>query len=100
MALVPALLLIAIVYLRWRGRVWWCGCGQWYPISLQVNSQHNSQHLFDAYTLSHVLHGVLFFGLLWLFRRKLSLGARAAIAAGQKKTTPPSSSPRTRKSSK
>src|SRR5262249_54327049 len=33
------------------------------------------------YSLSHVLHGILFFGLLWLFRRRLSLNVRAAIAA-------------------
>ena len=81
-AFVLALLLIAVVYLRWQGRVWWCQCGEWYPISFHVNSQHNSQHLFDAYTLSHILHGILFFGLLWLFRGRLSLGIRAATAAG------------------
>jgi hypothetical protein len=42
---------------------------------------HNSQHLCDAYSLSHVLHGILFFGVLWLFRRRLSLNARAVIAS-------------------
>ena|SRR5436190_12057544 len=78
---VLALLAIAVIYLRLQGRVWWCACGQPYPISLKVNSQHNSQHLLDAYSLSHVLHGVLFFGILWLLRRKLSLNVRAAIAA-------------------
>ena len=76
-----ALVLLAIVYLRWQGRVWWCKCGQMYPISFHVNSEHNSQHLFDAYSFSHVLHGILFFGILWLLRSKLSLGLRAAIAA-------------------
>ena len=80
-AFVFALLVIAVIYLRWQGRVWWCRCGRWYPVSLHVNSEHNSQHLFDPYSLSHVLHGILFFGLLWLFRRKLTLGMRAAIAA-------------------
>jgi hypothetical protein len=80
-AAVFALVLLAIAYLRWQGRIWWCECGQWYPISLRVNSQHNSQHLFDAYSLSHVLHGILFFGILWCFRRHLSLAVRAAIAA-------------------
>jgi hypothetical protein len=76
-----ALLLLAVIYLRWQGRVWWCACGQWYPVSLRVNSPHNSQHLFDAYSLSHVLHGILFFGLLWLLRGRLSLGMRASLAA-------------------
>lgn len=80
-AIVVALLVPAIVYLRLQGRVWWCACGSLNPISIRVNSEHNSQHLFDAYSLSHVLHGVLFFGILWLFRKKLSLNSRAAIAA-------------------
>jgi len=78
---VGALLLVAVIYLRWQGRVWWCKCGRWYPISLQVKSEHNSQHLFDPYSLSHVSHGILFIGFLWLFRRHISLNLRAAIAA-------------------
>src|SRR5437762_114189 len=73
-AFIFVLLAIAVLYLRWQGRVWWCKCRQWYPVSIHVNSMHNSQHLFDPYSLSHVLHGILFFGVLWLFRRRLSLG--------------------------
>jgi hypothetical protein len=42
---------------------------------------HNSQHLLDPYSLSHVLHGILFFGVLWLLRRRISLPWRFAIAA-------------------
>jgi len=80
-AFVAALLVIAVVYLRWQGRVWWCACGRWYPVSLNVHSMHNSQHLFDAYSLSHVLHGFLFYGLLWLARRRIAPGWRFAIAA-------------------
>jgi hypothetical protein len=80
-AFVFFLVLLAVVYLRWQGRIWWCECGRWNPVSLYVNSQHNSQHLLDPYSLSHVLHGILFFGILWLFRRHLSLGMRAALAA-------------------
>ena len=78
---VTLLLLIAVVYLRGQGRVWWCACGRPYPVSLNVNSRHNSQHLLDAYSLSHVLHGLLFYGVLWLLRRKISPGWRFAIAA-------------------
>ena len=40
-----------------------------------------AEKIFDAYSFSHILHGILFFGLLWLFRRWLSLNMRAAIAA-------------------
>jgi hypothetical protein len=80
-AYVFGLVALAIVYLRFMGRIWWCKCGHYYPVSLHVNSMHNSQHLFDAYSLSHVLHGMIFFGILWLFRRRISLAWRAAIAA-------------------
>ena len=80
-ALVLLLVLLALIYLRWQGRIWWCACGGWSPVSITVQSQHNSQHLIDPYSLSHVLHGVLFFGLLWPLRRRLSLEVRAAIAA-------------------
>src|SRR3954447_1525117 len=75
------LVVFAVIYLRWQGRVWWCQQGDLWPISIKVNSPHNSQHFFDAYSLSHVLHGILFFGALWPLRRRLSLPVRAAIAA-------------------
>ena len=78
--IVLGVLLLALVYLRWQGRVWWCDCGRPTPVSLVVASQHNSQHLFDAYSLSHMLHGLLFFGGLWFFRGALSLNTRAVIA--------------------
>jgi hypothetical protein len=78
---VALLTLLAIIYLRFQGRIWWCACRSIKPISIHVASQHNSQHLLDAYSLSHMLHGILFFGILWLFRKRLSLPARAAIAA-------------------
>ena len=66
---VAGMLIVAIVYLRWQGRVWWCAAGDWWPVSLKVQSEHNSQHLFVAYSLSHVLHGLLFAGLFWLVPR-------------------------------
>jgi hypothetical protein len=81
LGIVAGMIALALVYLRWQGRVWWCACGRLNPVSLHVNTQHNSQHLFDPYSLSHVLHGILFFGALWLFRKHLSVAARAAIAA-------------------
>lgn len=66
---VAGMIIVAVIYLRWQGRVWWCAAGDWYPISLKVQSEHNSQHLLDAYSLSHVLHGLLFAGLFWLVPR-------------------------------
>lgn len=40
-----------------------------------------SQHIADWYTYSHLLHGVIFYFLLWLiFRGRLSVAARLVIA--------------------
>jgi hypothetical protein len=70
------MMLFSVVYLRWQGRVWWCQQGDWSPISITVWSPHNSQHVLDAYSLSHVLHGVIFYGFFWLFRNRMNLGWR------------------------
>jgi hypothetical protein len=78
--IVLAMTLIAIVYLRWQGRVWWCQQGDLSPISIVVQSPHNSQHVFDAYSLSHLLHGLIFFGVFYVLRKRMSFGWRFVAA--------------------
>lgn len=66
LSVITALLLA--VALRIEGRVWWCNGGEAYLYSNDINSMHNSQHLLDPYTISHVLHGLLFFfAIRWLW---------------------------------
>jgi hypothetical protein len=71
---------LAVVQLRLQERVWWCQVGDYAPWSWAVLSAHNSQHVIDPYTFTHILHGILFFWLASLIFGKLPLAWRLLIA--------------------
>jgi Protein of unknown function (DUF2585) len=77
---VLAIILAAAGYLLWIGREPICKCGYIKLWHGQTVSSENSQHISDWYTPSHLLHGILFFGALWLVGRRLPLGWRLVIA--------------------
>ncbi len=68
-----------IIILISMGRIPWyeggIGLWTWNPAA------HETSQLFgDPYSFSHILHGVVFFWVLFLFRRKLPLDRRFLIA--------------------
>jgi hypothetical protein len=76
------LFVIAAIVLNIQGRVWWCEAGDYVPWSWLIWSRHNSQHLIDPYTFTHILHGVAEFWIISLIFRKVPLVWRLAIAVG------------------
>ena len=79
---VAVLMLVQAVALHLMGRVWICSCG---TVRLWVGdiwSSELSQQMFDVYTPSHVLHGMIFYGLLRLALPRTPVLLRLAIAVG------------------
>ncbi|THV22196.1 DUF2585 domain-containing protein [Peteryoungia ipomoeae] len=63
------------------GRIWICECGYVKLFEPGVNTAGNSQHLFDWYTPSHIIHGFLFYLLGWAVLRGKPLSMRLSLAA-------------------
>jgi hypothetical protein len=75
-AIVLVLLFAALLLLQ--GRPAWCkyGIGIW----AGAWEHCTSQHLFDPYSLSHVLHGIIFYWMLVPFASKFALAQRNIAA--------------------
>jgi len=79
-AIVVALIAAAAIVLYAMGHPLICKCGTVKLWHFDVVSAENSQHIFDWYTPSHVIHGFLFYAVLWLIAPRLSFGQRLILA--------------------
>lgn len=80
LALSFLILLAMAAVLLWWGRYPICPCGTvdlWHG---DVVSAENSQHLTDWYTPSHIIHGLIFYGLLAMVAGQIAAAWRLTIA--------------------
>ena len=76
---IAGILAMTMFQLHRQGRIVWCACGRFNVWVGDIWSAHNSQHVFDPYSFTHVLHGMAFYGVLtWLWPR-LSLAWRLTL---------------------
>jgi hypothetical protein len=77
---IVVIFLLMAVLLWAEGRMLVCACGDFRVWAGDTCSSSNSQQLFDPYSFTHVLHGILLFWLVILLFRRLAPGRQLLLA--------------------
>jgi hypothetical protein len=77
---IAGLIVLQALILLAMGRVPICTCGTVKLWHGSVHSSENSQHIFDWYSFTHVLHGFWLYLFLWLALPRAPVVARLALA--------------------
>jgi hypothetical protein len=79
---IAAIVTAAVAIEWWMGRLWLGPDGRFGLVEGDIWSAAQSQRVFDPYSVSHIVHGFLFYGLLSLGARRTPITFRlvAAIA--------------------
>jgi len=78
--IISAIMIASAGLLLFLGRLPWCDCGTIKLWHGEIFSAENSQHITDWYSLTHIVHGVAFYGLMSLIAGRWSIGRRAIAA--------------------
>jgi hypothetical protein len=81
----PWLVIVSILaatafQLHQQGRLWWCACGRRFLWTGDAWGSLTSQAFLDPYSFTHILHGLMFCGLLTLFVRRMPGTWRLCLA--------------------
>lgn len=80
LAVIAIMTFTAMVEL-WMGRLPFCKCGTIRLWAGDIWSNENSQQFADPYSITHILHGVILYALIWnVAGKRVPLGARLVAA--------------------